>query len=204
MIVSPAPSDNMAEVEQDKDDAGDSSGNSASSADSSNSNINNGRQFIESRLRQEVFVVPYPDDAAGAPVADSDKHDPSSGYQNYHNEVSDNEANPYAPFQSRLDWEIARWAKLRGPGSTAFTELLSIKGVQQALGLSYKNTRELNRVIDTKLPTVRPRFQRAEVVLGDTPHILYYRDVLTCIRALFWSARVLSVSCFQSGEAFCR
>ncbi len=37
--------------------------------------------------------------------------------------------NPFAPFSSRMEWEIARWAKLRGPGSTAFSELMSIEGV---------------------------------------------------------------------------
>jgi len=35
----------------------------------------------------------------------------------------------WAPFKSRIDWEVARWAKLRGPSSTAFSELLSIDGV---------------------------------------------------------------------------
>lgn len=38
--------------------------------------------------------------------------------------------NPYAPFTSKIDWEIARWAKLRGLGSTAFSELLAIDGVR--------------------------------------------------------------------------
>jgi hypothetical protein len=38
--------------------------------------------------------------------------------------------NPWAPFNSRKDWEIARWAKLRGVGSTAFSELLAIDGVR--------------------------------------------------------------------------
>ena len=37
--------------------------------------------------------------------------------------------NPWAPFNSKKDWEIARWAKLRGAGSTAFLELLAINGV---------------------------------------------------------------------------
>jgi hypothetical protein len=37
--------------------------------------------------------------------------------------------NPWAPFNSKKDWEIARWAKLRGAGSTAFSELLAIDGV---------------------------------------------------------------------------
>lgn len=37
--------------------------------------------------------------------------------------------NPWAPFNSKKDWEIARWAKLRGVGSTAFSELLAIDAV---------------------------------------------------------------------------
>ena len=35
------------------------------------------------------------------------------------------------------------------------------------------------------LPNVRPRFRRAQLMLADEPHILYYRDVLDCIKALF-------------------
>lgn len=35
----------------------------------------------------------------------------------------------WAPFQSELEWEIARWAKLRGLTSTAVNDLLSIDGV---------------------------------------------------------------------------
>jgi hypothetical protein len=41
--------------------------------------------------------------------------------------------NIYTPFLSKTDWEVARWAKLRGPGSTAFSELLAIDGVSQFL-----------------------------------------------------------------------
>lgn len=39
----------------------------------------------------------------------------------------------WAPFSSRVDWEIARWAKLRGPSSTALSELLGIDGVCQCI-----------------------------------------------------------------------
>jgi hypothetical protein len=46
-----------------------------------------------------------------------------------HSGMEHNGANPYAPFLSRTDWEIAKWGKLRGPSSTAFTELLEIPGV---------------------------------------------------------------------------
>jgi hypothetical protein len=37
----------------------------------------------------------------------------------------------WAPFRSQCDWEFARWAKMRGPTSTAVTELLAIPGVCQ-------------------------------------------------------------------------
>jgi hypothetical protein len=37
--------------------------------------------------------------------------------------------NLWAPFTSEIDWKVARWAKLRGAGSTAFSDLLGIDGV---------------------------------------------------------------------------
>jgi len=37
--------------------------------------------------------------------------------------------NVWAPFASKIDWEIAMWAKLRGPSSTAISELLKVEGV---------------------------------------------------------------------------
>lgn len=43
--------------------------------------------------------------------------------------------NPWAPFTSELDWKVAYWAKMRGPGSTAFSELLAINGVRELLSL---------------------------------------------------------------------
>ncbi|KAF8260450.1 hypothetical protein EI94DRAFT_1773693 [Lactarius quietus] len=38
--------------------------------------------------------------------------------------------NVYTPFARQLDWEVARWAKLRGPSLTSLTELMSIDGVK--------------------------------------------------------------------------
>jgi hypothetical protein len=37
--------------------------------------------------------------------------------------------NPFHPFASQLDWEMARWANEDGPGQAAFTRLLNIDGV---------------------------------------------------------------------------
>jgi hypothetical protein len=51
-------------------------------------------------------------------------------YKKYNNDCQeDSEGNMYAPFKSKLDWDFARWAKLRGPSSTAINELLKIDGV---------------------------------------------------------------------------
>ncbi|KAF8267150.1 hypothetical protein EI94DRAFT_1842165 [Lactarius quietus] len=94
------------------------------------------------------------------------------------------QSNLYTPFASQLEWEVARWAKLRGPTSTSFTKLMAIDGIQEKLGLTFKNTRELNQLIDTHLPG-RPPFQRKEILVGQEVCKVYFRDVIQCIRALF-------------------
>jgi hypothetical protein len=38
-------------------------------------------------------------------------------------------ANPYYPFVSRIDWDVAKWAKQQGPTQSAFTDFLKTKGV---------------------------------------------------------------------------
>ncbi|KAF8998031.1 hypothetical protein BDQ17DRAFT_1391788 [Cyathus striatus] len=97
---------------------------------------------------------------------------------------SDDVENPYTPFSSKLEWEIAKWAKLRGPSSTAFTELMKIDGVVERLGLSFKNANELNKIIDEHLPG-RPPFVRREVMVGGEVCEVYFRDILACVKALF-------------------
>ena len=56
-----------------------------------------------------------------------------AGYQQYADNfhAEENNLSEWAPFSTRLEWEIARWAKLRGPSSTALSELLQIDGVSQ-------------------------------------------------------------------------
>ena len=39
----------------------------------------------------------------------------------------------WAPFRSQCDWELAYWAKMRGPTSSAVTDLLAIPGVSAIL-----------------------------------------------------------------------
>ncbi|KAH9163088.1 hypothetical protein EDB89DRAFT_1816539, partial [Lactarius sanguifluus] len=90
----------------------------------------------------------------------------------------------YAPFKSCMDWEIALWAKMQGSSSSAFTDLMSIDGVVDKLGLLFKNSMELNRVIDTQLPG-RPSFKRMGVELGGEVFDVYFRDIMDCVWALY-------------------
>lgn len=127
----------------------------------------------------------------------------ASGYSVYI-EQTGGQNNLWAPFNSRLEWEVARWAKLRGPGATAFTEFLDIEGVStlpfdfrlifflksflqivDALGLLFKNTAELNKIIDTKLPSKRPAFTQHEVLVAGEKYDIFMRDVIECIKALY-------------------
>ncbi|KAI0323179.1 hypothetical protein GY45DRAFT_1236956, partial [Cubamyces sp. BRFM 1775] len=102
----------------------------------------------------------------------------------------------YAPFVSEIDWEFARWAKMRGPGSTAVTELLKIRGLVSRLGLSYSTSDQLNVIIDKDLKSGRPRFIRREVRFRTEVFEIYYRDVLACVRALFGDPEFAGVLIF--------
>ncbi|KAJ3563327.1 hypothetical protein NP233_g9007 [Leucocoprinus birnbaumii] len=107
-----------------------------------------------------------------------------------HADANSESFNPWAPFNSQVDWEVAQWAKGSGITTTALTSLLSIKEVPEKLGLSYKNIRELNHIIDTKLPQ-RPKFHRREVLVNGENIVFYARDMLECIQHL-WRAPDLS------------
>lgn len=56
--------------------------------------------------------------------------------------------------------------------------------VSERLGLSFKNSKELNNIIDNNLPGC-PRFERHEVLVGNEVCEVYFRDVIACIKALF-------------------
>ncbi|KAF8897000.1 hypothetical protein CPB85DRAFT_1377632 [Mucidula mucida] len=73
----------------------------------------------------------------------------------------------YGPFSSEMQWKIAEWAKLDGPSASSFTRLLSIHEVTERLDLSFKNTTQLNDIIDKKLPCLRPKFISEEIVIAD-------------------------------------
>jgi hypothetical protein len=70
-----------------------------------------------------VETYPYPHTGK---VVDISHH---AGYQQYGDHFSTQSTNIYAPFKSKINWNIARWAKLCGPSLTAAMELLSIDSV---------------------------------------------------------------------------
>ncbi|KAH7926058.1 hypothetical protein BV22DRAFT_1104530 [Leucogyrophana mollusca] len=140
------------------------------------------REEAEAPLRQQPTIVPFPLPRAGAAI----RQDENTAFESYKQKLDDSD-NIWAPFVSKMDYEVARWAKLRGAGSTAFSDLLKIDGLRDALGLSYGNSQELNKIIDKKLPQ-RPRFQRKEIFVPGDPgeaFDVYFRNVMECIGALY-------------------
>ncbi|KAH9013566.1 hypothetical protein EDB85DRAFT_1876911 [Lactarius pseudohatsudake] len=116
-------------------------------------------------LERRPMVTRYPGRNAGVTHSETNMTE----NQKYEAKIGDtSQSNPYAPFASSLDWQIAKWSKLRGPSSTAFTEMMAIEGVSQSMNdtfLTFKNTQELNHLVDSHL-SGRPPFQRKEVLVG--------------------------------------
>ena len=94
-----------------------------------------------SRAQQEgaPFVEHFPSRVAGTPIPNMVPSVP--GYQALRDNLGPDHI--WYPFQSQRDWEFARWAKNRGPSSTAVSELLAIDGVstkQHEIDLMANNT----------------------------------------------------------------
>ncbi|KAI0309880.1 hypothetical protein OF83DRAFT_1179120 [Amylostereum chailletii] len=136
---------------------------------------------------------------AGAPTSISDTQPGDAGntldhannknsfetYEASFNNGESTDNNPYYTFPTKMDWELARWAKLRGSGSTAFIELLDIDELADKLNLAYQNSKQLNTLVDA-LPS-RPMFHRHEVTVDGESYDVYLRDILECVRALYSS-----------------
>ncbi|KAF8269868.1 hypothetical protein EI94DRAFT_1828626 [Lactarius quietus] len=137
---------------------------------------------------------PEPGDSGGATILVVDEFPcgepgaaiPSEheGSHLYRSTLQSFQSSLWAPFRSQCDWEIARWAKMRGPSSSAVVDLLVIPEVVDKLGLSYRTPKELNYIIDQELPG-RPPFKCHDMVVAGCTLQLYSRDILQCIRTLF-------------------
>lgn len=84
--------------------------------------------FTDNFREEKVFIEPFPLTTAGIITSASAA---SGHYAHYAQSIHGSEENPYKPFSSRMEWEMARWAKLNDIGSTTLSKLLSINGVSQ-------------------------------------------------------------------------
>ena len=73
-----------------------------------------------------LFVERFPSGTAGVPIHDMDQGMPV--FQALRSNLGPD--NIWHPFQLQRDWDFARWAKNRGPLSTAVTELLALDGMR--------------------------------------------------------------------------
>jgi hypothetical protein len=87
------------------------------------------RGGAEEVLQKRLFVVKFMKGNAGAIYANQHV-DEDNLNASYTHKVGDAEnPSPFSPFSSKLEWEIAHWAKMRGPSSTAFNKLIEIEDV---------------------------------------------------------------------------
>ena len=84
-----------------------------------------GRQAVEDALRRHVHIESFPIQSAGTHIGAQEQNAHTTYAQNVH----DSRTNPYAPFNTRINWEFAKWAKLDGPGANSLNKLLAIPGV---------------------------------------------------------------------------
>ena len=82
------------------------------------------RNIAEQQTRRQPIVVQFARKRAGQVLSNT-----GNQYNTYKNELEETNEGMYAPFASRMEWEFAKWAKTRGPGSNAVSELLRIEGV---------------------------------------------------------------------------
>jgi len=160
----------------------------------------NARLGDEAALYNNPVVIQFTVGNAGTPVRTT-----TPTYRRYQTTLQRD--NPWAPFKSRLDWEVAQWAKMQGPGLTAFSSLLKIDGVHfhsfrgcllltwllqvpKRLGLSYRDSAGLNAIIDNELPSEIP-FKRQQIEVNGKIFDMHYRDIISCIKTLYGNPEFL-------------
>ncbi|KAH9913741.1 uncharacterized protein B0H18DRAFT_829474, partial [Fomitopsis serialis] len=91
----------------------------------------------------------------------------------------------WRPFASELDWRVAMWVVREDVGQKSLNRFLSIPGVLEKLGLTFKDVRELFMKIDD-IPEMAA-WKTLSLVFPDRPdekHLIQYQDILEAIKAL--------------------
>jgi len=82
------------------------------------------QQQAKAPLGQFPTIEEFSQCGAGAPL----HYAGTMAFKSYKDKLPDSD-NKWAPFTSRIDYEVAKWAKLHGASSTAFSDLLAIDRV---------------------------------------------------------------------------
>ncbi|KAI0038969.1 hypothetical protein FA95DRAFT_1504825 [Auriscalpium vulgare] len=152
------------------------------------------RRDDEEALQEPSTVVHF-GGRAGETIPQDDTRSTFEAYRDTLDAGDNPAANVWAPFHSKLEWEIARWAKMRGPTSTAFTELLQIDEVRERLNLSFNSSKALNAIIDSSMPSI-PAFKCDEITVDGETYELFYRDIMQCVRHLYSNPEFLQTMAF--------
>lgn len=57
--------------------------------------------------------------------------------------------------------------------------------ITRILGLSYKNSRKLDQLINEQIPASLPCFQQHEILVANEAFEVWARNILECIKALY-------------------
>jgi hypothetical protein len=87
------------------------------------------RGGAEEILQKRPFVVKFTKGRAGATFVNQHVDEDNLNASYTCNIANAKNPSPFSPFSSKLEWDVAHWAKMRGPSSTAFNELIEIEGV---------------------------------------------------------------------------
>ncbi|KZS87558.1 hypothetical protein SISNIDRAFT_419416, partial [Sistotremastrum niveocremeum HHB9708] len=92
----------------------------------------------------------------------------------------------YAPFASKLDWEVNRWLVEEGVSDNAINRLCAIDGIVKNLGMSDHNCYSIKKTIN-QLPAVGDGWNRTPITIDEHPtsYNVYSRDILSVIKHLF-------------------
>lgn len=93
------------------------------------------RKIADAEREAEVFVTHFVGSAGASLPAHSAQSALRHGFETYESSLPHLEGERpdfYAPFSSKLEWEIAQWAKMDGPSASSFMRLLGIETVSSS------------------------------------------------------------------------
>ncbi|KAJ3512046.1 hypothetical protein NMY22_g15452 [Coprinellus aureogranulatus] len=114
------------------------------------------------------------------------------------------EDNPYAPFESELDWRVAQWAVKETVSQSAFDRLLEIPGVVEKLGLSFDNVRRLHQIVDAQ-PDKAGEWTTDQLNFPDDPTMTFtirHRPILKAIESIFKNPDLASHLVYKPSKVY--